>query len=247
MNIHESLQSRPDILDEDVDDIVALAAELQDEEETLDAGASASDIARVAAELDIDSRFVEAAIEQWRATKEADAKQAALDTRARSRTIKMFASTVALVMVVVISSALILGTVGSSNLKAADIAVETAQTHLEVVLDRQIALAPQLVIAGGGSTEQVAHIAETLSRETDIDARLHGSTELGVEMSRSLAEAPADATDATAQMRLNLQYELTGTRNRISTETKRLREAQDIHERTANSLTGRIAVQLGMD
>ena len=247
MNIHESLQSRPDIPDEDVDDIVALAAALQDEEQKLDAGASASDIARVAAELDIDSRFVETAIEQWRAAKQADADQAALDARTQSRTIKMFASTVALVMVVVISSALILGTVGSSNLKAADIAVETAQTQLEVVLDRQIALAPQLVIAGGGSTERVAHIAETLSRETDIDARLRGSTELGVEMSRSLAEAPSDATDATAQMRLNLQYELTGTQNRISTETQRLREAQDAHARAATSLTGRLATQLGMD
>ena len=247
MNIHESLHSRPDIPDEDVDDIVALAAALQDEEQELDEGASASDIAEVAAELDIDSRFVEAAIDQWRAKKEADANQAALDARSRSRTIKMFATTLTLLLVAIISGALILGTTGSSKLKAADINVQTAQTQLEVVLDRQIALAPQLVIAGGGSTEQVTHMAEKLSRETDIEARLRGSTELGVEMSRSLAEAPSDGTDATSQMRLNLQYELTGTQNRISTETKRLREAQHAHARSATSLTARIATQLGMD
>ena len=60
------MRQRPDIPDEEVDDIVALAARLKDEDPTRAQGATEEEVAEVAAELDIEPEYVEAALNQWR-------------------------------------------------------------------------------------------------------------------------------------------------------------------------------------
>ena len=57
---------RKDIPDEHVEELVARAAQLQEQSQTPNDTVSANDIEAVATELNIESKFVEAAIEEWR-------------------------------------------------------------------------------------------------------------------------------------------------------------------------------------
>ena len=57
---------RKDIPDEHVEELVARAAQLQEQSQTPTDTVSANDIEAVATELNIESKFVEAAIEEWR-------------------------------------------------------------------------------------------------------------------------------------------------------------------------------------
>jgi len=71
MGIEETLRRRPDIPDDEVQEIIARAAKLQDAEATSRENlASDADVAAVAKELDIEAHHVEAAIIQWRKEKE---------------------------------------------------------------------------------------------------------------------------------------------------------------------------------
>ena len=66
MNTKETLRRRKDIPDEHVEELVARAAQLQEESQTPKDTVSATDIEAVATELNIESQYVEAAIEEWR-------------------------------------------------------------------------------------------------------------------------------------------------------------------------------------
>ena len=57
---------RKDIPDEYVEELVARAAQLQEQSEAPNDTVSVNDIEAVATELNIDPKFVEAAIEEWR-------------------------------------------------------------------------------------------------------------------------------------------------------------------------------------
>ena len=64
----EILRRRRDIPDTEVEALVERAAQLQEQEQaTQENHATAAEIADVAAELDIDPRYVEQAIQSWRA------------------------------------------------------------------------------------------------------------------------------------------------------------------------------------
>ena len=79
---HEALLRRKDIPDAEVDDIVAIAAQLQDDSRPSEPTATVDDIKRVASELDIDDQFVEAAIAKWRSGEQT---KSVADRRARMR------------------------------------------------------------------------------------------------------------------------------------------------------------------
>ena len=66
MSTKETLRMRKDIPDEHVEKLVARAAELQHQSKRTNNKASESDIEAVANELNIDSKYVEAAIKEWR-------------------------------------------------------------------------------------------------------------------------------------------------------------------------------------
>ena len=74
MSIRESLRARPDVPDADIDDIIGIAARLQDEARRPE-GASIEAVKAVAAELDIAPEHVEAAIGELERSR--DAAQAA--------------------------------------------------------------------------------------------------------------------------------------------------------------------------
>ena len=67
MGIEETLRRRKDIPDDEVEELVARAAKLQDEAQvSVSNRASSDDVEAVAAELDIAPEFVEQAIQGWR-------------------------------------------------------------------------------------------------------------------------------------------------------------------------------------
>ena len=66
MSTKETLRMRRDIPDDHVEELVARAAQLQEEAEKPSETASEDEIEAVASELNIDPKYVEAAIEEWR-------------------------------------------------------------------------------------------------------------------------------------------------------------------------------------
>ena len=253
MNARETLRQRPDIPDDEVDDIVALAARLKDEDPARAQGATEEEVAQVAAELDIEPEYVEAALNQWRADKEAaqakakaaEEAQAAARLASAKRTKAILLTTVAAVILLTMLSGG-LATLGAARVNAAHHKVVTTQSQLSVVLDRQATVAPQLVALGGGDPDAIAALASQVGSASDMEVRLEKSKALGIEMAKALA-APAGAlSEADAQIRLNLQHEVTGTQNRITTEARRYREAQAVHREAASGITGRLATGYGL-
>ena len=92
MGTKEILQQRPDIPDDQVEELVERAAKLQDDAASAREGrASTSDIMAVAAELDVAPEFVEQAIASWRREQqdcESTAKHARILER-RKRTLRI--------------------------------------------------------------------------------------------------------------------------------------------------------------
>ena len=65
MSTKETLMRRKDIPDEAVEELIARAAQLQDEARPEGTTANANDIVAVAEELNIDEAYVKQAIEEW--------------------------------------------------------------------------------------------------------------------------------------------------------------------------------------
>jgi hypothetical protein len=80
MSTKETLRQRKDIPDDQVEELVARAAQLQEKAQSSQLVASEIEIAAVAQELDIEPQYVEAAIAQWR-----DEQQSAHDAAPRNR------------------------------------------------------------------------------------------------------------------------------------------------------------------
>ncbi len=249
MSVREDLYRRPDIPDEEVDDIVAIAARLQDEQQQAAQGATAADIAAVAAELEIAPEFVDQALAQWRADKEADAEQAVATQRHRTankrRNKLVFWGTIVALMGVLMSGFGV-GLVGAGQVNAAHKEVVRTELQLNAVLEQQASMAPQLVALGGGDPAALEFTTLAVTGPLDMEERLALSRQLGIEMAKALAAQPGTMTEADAQIRLNLHHEVTGLHNRIKTETKRYRAAKAEHEAAASGLTGRMATTIGL-
>jgi hypothetical protein len=249
MSVRETLLARPDIPDDEVDDIVAIAARLKDEDTARAGGATEAEVAEVAAELDIEPEYVQAALEQWRTDKldrvEAD-KLAARARKAASARRKALMWGVLASMVLVAMGSLGLATLGAARISGAHLLVVTTQAQLGVVLERQAALAPQLVALGGGDPTEIAALAADVGSTGDMESRLSKSRALGLALAKGLSSAPGTLSEADAQIRLNLQHEVTGTQNRISAESGRYRAAQAAHLEVAGGLTGWLATGYGL-
>ena len=81
MGIEDTLRRRPDIPDDEVQEIIARAAKLQDKDAASRKNtATHEDVAAVAEELNIDAHYVETAISEWQKEREIAPE---LETQAR--------------------------------------------------------------------------------------------------------------------------------------------------------------------
>ena len=128
MTTKETLLQRPDIPDECVQQLVERAALLQDQDRSDSENATTEDILRVAAELDIESEYVEQAIAEWRTTqaeRPADAAKQRIQKRGRKmmRVVLIGLAVVALVLIAAaVTSFMTYGYAGLASLAAAVVA-----------------------------------------------------------------------------------------------------------------------------
>lgn len=243
MDLRENLRGRPDVPDDQVDDVIELAARLQKEARAKPpSGATVADVQAVAAELDIEPEFVEQAIVRHRQ----DAEQTQAARVARSRRIRR------LVLAFVAVDLVVLGMVGgfvwmgARELSPVRADLLDARTALDTALDRQADLGGQLVALGGADAGELAPLREQLDGAEGVEARIKAADAMALEVASRIGELPAPENDGEAQLRLNLQYEVTGSQNRVATEERRWREARQAYDEAASAPAARLALALGI-
>ncbi len=250
MSIRDELLRRGQVPASEVDDVIAEAGRMQEHDRALEEHrATRDELDRVASELDISPEYVERALkkrEEDRKAAEVEAAAAAAEAKAaaaRRRTMTLGA--LGLVGALGLG-ALGLGALGAGAVSGAADDAAQAEAQLTTVLERQASLAPQLVGLAGGDPGELSSLASKVREADDMAERLSASDALSVEMATTLGALPPPENDASAQLRLNLQYEVTGSQNRITVEARRYKEAVARWEQAADSLTGGLAVSLGL-
>ena len=248
MELREKLLKNPKVPDALVDDVIHRAQGLKDAETAKGEGASVAEIQAVAAELGIAPEHVEDALSQLRSEAKDEKAEEALQreleaqkAKARSamlRRIGIFAGA-GLALVAALTGAM--GMIGRSSLQQVHAQRGQAEAALVVQLDRQAALIPQLVALGGGESAALDQAQESLKQAETVAQRMAASQELSVAAAQALAGSQMD--EAT---RLNLQYELTGATNRITTEQRRYNEAEAAYLSAASALPAQVAITLSM-
>lgn len=248
----ETLAKRAGVRVEDVDDVIGLAGKLQEEDRAA-RGASVDEVKLVASELDIDPQFVEAAVlrlkdDRARAETERAAVLAAENATSDAR--KRIAGIVAAALLgvsVLIGGGGAIATVSSARaVHEQQVATTLAAGDLAVVLDRQLALVPQLIGLAGGDVASVKAARDQALGAESLDDRLRGSLLLDAALGEAVAALPPTDVAEIVQNRKDLQYELVGSRNRIDTERRRWEEARGAWENAASTPGGRLATGLGL-
>lgn len=250
MGIREELLRRGQVPASEVDDVIAEAGRLQEHDRALnEQRATREELDKVASELDISPEYVQRALqkreEDRKAAERAAVEKAEAEKRsAQRRKLLLFGGLGVAGAVAVL--ALLLGLVGAGSVRSAAIDAHAAQAELVTVLERQASLAPQLVGLAGGDPGDLSSLASKVHDAGSLNDRIQAADALSTAMAKTLGQLPPPANDADAQLRLNLQYEVTGAQNRITVETRRYKEAEARWDGAADSITGRLAVGLGL-
>ena len=248
-SLRSSLRARPDIPDEDIDDVIGIAAELQAHDRAESEGASLAEVEAVARELDIEPHYIDDALEELnrrRAAAAATNQKAALQAQERKRTAGIGVATAVVVGLLMLGGLGVAVQAASQDLAAAATNVEHARSYLDGVLDRQAALVPQLVALSGGDPEPLRAAADQLREADSLDARLDASRALDAELARTLARLPPPANETEGVQRLGVQHELTGVQNRLQVESRRYRDAELAWARANRGALAGMALQLGL-
>jgi LemA protein len=250
MQARDALKRRPDVDDDDIDDIIGIAAELQDAERQAAGRVTQQEVEDVARELDIDPAYVDQAIRalaERRAQAKADQAEQEAQAAAKRKQLGMAGAGVAGLALLAALAVGGMGMSGASQVRAAQAEVAQAEAALDVVLERQASLLPQLVAMAGGQSNPDLDALSTQVREAPtVDERLKASDILARELAAALGALPTSADPAVNQQRMELQYEVTGSQNRISTELRRYRAAEAELETVRLGTGPRIADSLGL-
>lgn len=236
--LQAALKARADVDDDDIPEIIGIAEELRVQATDADDDLTVAEVEDVARELGIDPKYIEEAIAEKERRATAGRLEDARAKQLRRRLLQGIATAVLAVMIGTFG----LGAMGAGGVKSAASDVQLAESSLVTVLERQASLAPQLLALGGGDASTLSDATAAVRDAPDLDGRLRASEQLGVAMAEQLSQLPT-TDDAVLT---NLQYEITGTQNRITTESRRYRAAQAEHAQRAGTLRGRTAVMLGL-
>lgn len=250
MQARDALERRPDVDDDDIDDIIGIAAELQDAERRASGRVSQAEVEDVARELDIDPAYVEQAIRalaERRKQAQDDAAAQALQDAAKRKKLGLIGAGVAGLGLLAALAVGGVGVSGASQVRAAQAEVQQAEAALDVVLERQASLLPQLVaMAGGQPNPALADLTVQIREAPTVDERLKASDILARELAAALGALPSSDDPSVNQQRMELQYEVTGSQNRISTELRRYRAAEAELESVRLGAGPRLADTLGL-
>ena len=244
----EALQGRADVDNADIDDIIGVAFELQQESEDAQDRASVAEVEAVAQELDIAPQYVEQAIAVLGARREEAmdaARKEELQAGERRRKAGIVAGTVLAMLGAGLAGQLYLVNRAAAELNAYATEVHHSAEYLDVVLDRQAAVVPQLIALSGGDPAPLKVAVEAMRSADDVSARLEASRALDDALTQVLVALPPPADDTEAVQRLGLTHELTGIQNRRSTESRRYRDAVQSWESKTLAPGASWAIRLG--
>lgn len=222
------LRARTDIDDEDIDDIIGLAAELQEAQRRADAGPSMAEIQAVAGELDIEAVYIEQAVARLVAQREDEAAEVvavALRKKERAKLVALAVVTLLGMAAVGLGAQVYLANNAVSRMHDSVKNVENAAAYVSLVLDRQVALVPQLIAVSGGDPTPLEERVAQMQAADMLSERLEISQTLNTELTRVLAALPPAENDTEAIQRLGLTHELTGIQNRLNNERTKLLRA----------------------
>lgn len=242
MSLLETIEKHPEIAADEVDDVIGIAARLQDEKRAIEPGVSPEELRAVAAELDIDPALVEQALGIYR-----QEQAASVQAEAGRRTVLLVVAGV--LAATILAGVLAVGAMaatGASRLERAQSQLQQAELALDTVLERQAALLPQLAGLAGADASALERQANAVGSAPDVAARLAAAQALTTAMASQLGALPSPEGEAEAQLRLNLQYEIAGSTNRISAEKRRYDAARAGWDQEAGSTAGSWALRLGM-
>ncbi len=253
MSTREKLVRRADVKDEDIDEIIGIAAELQDADAAAKTGATVDEVRDVARELDIDPAYVDAAVNtlaKRRAEAAAKAEEEAEKAAAQARNLGFLGlgavTAVGAVLLLIGVSLAITVFVTDAQMDELAAVERRAEANLDVVLERQASLAPQLVALSGGEAATLSGKVTTLQGAPDIEAKLAASDALGLAMAEALGSLPPATDPASQQMRADLQHEVSGIANRITVERRRYEEAHLEYEASLNGLAATVVQGIGL-
>jgi LemA protein len=233
----DELKRQGRLSNQEMDDVIERAARLQERARRGDDGRSVEDVKEVGKELDIEPRFVDAALDDLRAER-ARAEESARRVGIRRKKALVGAAVAALLT-------LLLAWGGSGGVRSAQARAEAANSALSVVLDRQAALVPQLLAMGGGAVSELETQRKRLLEARSPSDRAAAADELQVAMASVLAKLPPARDASESQMRLSLYHELVGAQNRITVEKRRYEEALAAWRAAGRGMTARLAIGMG--
>lgn len=225
----------------DVDDVIAAAAELHQAAEARREEATVAEIEAVAAELDIDPSLVVDAIAKVKADRAAEvlAEQRARSTR-RAWLTRAGLALGAFALV----TGLFAG-VGSSRVSSANTRLRLTEVALHEVVERQAALAPQLVALAGGDAARLRERVAAVHDAEGAAAELRASEALHTAMAEVLGELPPPTSSFQEQQRLDLQNEVIGTWSRLEIASRQHTEAASDRAALDDAFTVTVARGLG--
>jgi hypothetical protein len=233
------LQRERRLPNDQLDEVIARASQLQEQARADNAQLTMSEVKAVGGELDIDPRFIEAAIvalERERAE--------AVGARERRR---VFGRKLLLAGAALAVLALVPVWIAGGRVRAAAARAEAAEAALASVLDRQARLLPQLLALSGAGTADLSDLESHRQRvlnAREISERVVAAERLAGAMTNILVHMNTRPAPADSQMRLSLQHELVGAQNRITTEHRRYEESLTAWRAAAQSPLARVAAVL---
>jgi hypothetical protein len=245
----QRLIERADIDDADIDDIIGIAAELHQADLDAAEGASVEEVEAVAQELDIPAAYVEQAIEVLHHRREQAldaARKAELQAKERRRILGIALASAACIGIGLVAAVGTAVADAADNLATAAANIQARAEYVELVLDRQAALVPQLVALSGGEPGELMPLATRVSQAETLEERLEASKALDLALGSTLAGLPDPEDDNEAVQRLGLTHELTGIQNRRATELGRLEDARSDWGRARRQKGAGLALVLGM-
>ncbi len=213
----KTLKQQQNLSDAELGQVIERAANLQ--RQAGEDRALAIDVVAVAGELDLEEKYVQAALTELEASRKLQA-QAKLHAATLRRRLKLGA--LALLGVSAIGSLVVARSTGH-QIEAAAQELQAAETRLQGALARQANLIPQLVALSGGDPKTLLQEARVVIQAPTAQERLAAADVFAASLSRALANMPATA--APDQRNLNLQHEVAGAQNRITTERSRYEAA----------------------
>ena len=252
--LQETLVARTDVKNDDIEKIIERAAQLQEETRQKAGDLSSSDVQDIASDLQIDPRFVEAAITQLkeeqrerlaREAREAHEKKAQQAAQAQQRLrLAWWLGGGALALLVFL---FLLALSGREDVNSAHLAAIQARERLENVLSRHADLAPQMLGLAGGDPSAVSALATKMRQEQSVDQKLARFAELNTALSAALAALPPATTAEATQQRQELRFQLEGAQNRVSTERGRYTDLTAAWQNLSQgSVSAKLAITFGL-